>query len=382
MADWRDVANVWKNVREVDLRPIREQALRDVKIALVGEQGSGRRALADLLRRDPHRPDTYTQTPVAIADLDAKEEITGAHLLVLMTDPGSADLQRQRAWAHRWTNAGKTVMVFYNRKPVDLESQTLDLELTWDAASLVTASADDPDSLLEKFVPAVMKLLPDNHLSLARRFPLFRRPVAQKLINDTCLSNAAYALSTGIAEVVPLLGIPLTITDIVVLTKAQAFLVYRLGLALGFSTQWQDYVTEFGSVIGGGFLWRQIARSLVGLIPVWGIVPKVAVAYAGTYVVGNVILRWYLTGRHVTRKQIQELYRQAFDQGKIVAQNLLSRAPRPRLGWRKRDQLPAPSADTPAGEKSSEGQVCPNCGRSSAADAKFCQYCGQPLSPG
>jgi uncharacterized protein (DUF697 family) len=382
MAGWTDVANVWKNVREVDLRPIREQALRDVKIALSGEQGSGRRALADCLRRDPHRPDTYTQTPVAIADLDAKEEVTGAHLLVLMVDPGSADLERQRAWAHQWSNAGKTVMVFYNRKPAALESQTLDLEFVWDAASLVSASADDPDSLLEEFVPAVMKLLPDYHLSLARHFPLFRGPVAQKLINDTCLSNAAYSLGTGIAEVVPLLDIPLNITDMVVLTKAQAFLVYRLGLALGYSTQWQDYITEFGSVIGGGFLWRQIARSLVGLVPIWGIVPKVAVAYAGTYVVGNVVLRWYLTGRHVTHKQIQELYRQAFDQGKIVAQNLLSKAPRPRLGRRKQDQLPASSVEAQAGETASEGQVCPNCGRSSAADAKFCQYCGHSLSPG
>lgn len=320
MASWTDVANVWKNVREVDLRPIREQALRDVKIALVGEQGSGRHALADGVRHDPQRPDLYTQTPLAIADLDAKEEFSGARLLVLMVDPASPDLQRQRAWAHQWRDAGKTVMVFYNQKPDALKAQVLDLEFVWDAASIVSACVDDPDSLLEEFVPAVIKSLPDDHLSLARRFPLFRGPVAQKLINDTCLSNAAYALSTGLAEVVPLLDIPLNITDMLVLTKAQAFLVYRLGLALGFSTQWQDYITEFGSVIGGGFLWRQVARSLIGLIPIWGIVPKVAVAYAGTYVVGNVILRWYLTGRHVTGKQIQELYRQAFNQGKIVAQ--------------------------------------------------------------
>jgi uncharacterized protein (DUF697 family) len=381
MADWTDVANIWRNVREIDLRPIREQALRDVRIALVGEQGSGRNALADAMRHDPHRPEVYTHTPVTIADLDAKEEITGVQLLVLMVDPGSTDLQRQRAWAHQWRDAGKMVLVFYNRKPSELESSTSDLEFVWDAASIVSASADDPDSLLEEFVPAAMKALPDDHLSLARRFPLFRGPVAQKLISDTCLSNAAYALSTGLAEVVPLLGIPLSITDIVVLTKAQAFLVYRLGLALGFSTQWQDYVTEFGSVIGGGFLWRQIARSLVGLIPIWGIVPKVAVAYAGTYAVGNVILRWYLTGRHVTRKQLQELYRQAFDQGKVVAQNLLSRAPRPGLGRRKRHQLPDSSAEAQPGEVPSEGQVCPNCGKTSAADAKFCQYCGQPFSP-
>lgn len=381
MAGWREVANVWKNVREVDLRPIREEALQDAGITLVGDGGSGRRALADQLHRDPHRPEAYTQTPVALAGLDDEVDFAGADLLVLMIRAGDADLGRQRAWAHERTSAGNKVIVFYNREPADLESQTVDLELAWDTASLVVASVDDPESLLKEFVPAVMKSLSDQHLSLARRYPLFRGPVAQELINDTCLSNAAYALSTGIAEVVPLLDIPLNITDMIVLTKAQAFLVYRLGLALGFSTQWQDYVTEFGSVIGGGFLWRQVARSLVGLIPVWGVVPKVAVAYAGTYVVGNVVLRWYLTGRHVSRRQIRELYRQAFAQGKLVAQNLLSKAPRPRLGRRKGEQLPAASEATPAGEESPKGQVCPNCGRTSAGDAKFCQYCGQPLSP-
>ncbi|HZD56433.1 MAG TPA: zinc-ribbon domain-containing protein [Anaerolineales bacterium] len=380
MAGWRDVANIWKNVREVDLRPIRDQALRGANIALVGDEGSGRRILAERLRRDPHRPESYTQTPVAIAGLDAEEGIAGADLLVLMIQAGVADLRRQRAWAHERTSAGNTVIVFYNREPAGLESQTADLELAWDVASLVVASVDDTDLLLREFVPAVLKSLPEQHLSLARDYPLFRGPVAQELINDTCFSNAAYALSTGIAEVVPVLDIPLNITDMIVLTKAQAFLVYRLGLALGFSTQWQDYVTEFGSVIGGGFLWRQVARSLVGLIPVWGIVPKVAVAYAGTYVVGNVVLRWYLTGRHLSRKQIRELYRQAFAQGKLVAQNLLSKAPRPRLRGRKPEQLPASSAATSAGEEAPEGQVCPNCGRISAADAKFCQYCGQPLS--
>jgi hypothetical protein len=87
----------------------------------------------------------------------------------------------------------------------------------------------------------------------------------------------------------------------IVLSKTQAFLAYKLGLTVGFSTNWHDYLREFGGVLGGGFLLRQLARSLVGLIPVWGILPKVAIAYAGTYVVGHTILQWYLTGRHLTK---------------------------------------------------------------------------------
>ncbi|HEX6305556.1 MAG TPA: zinc-ribbon domain-containing protein [Anaerolineales bacterium] len=378
MAGWKDITNVWKNVREVDLRPIREEALRNVNIAIVGLEGSRRQELADHLRSDPQRPDIRTQTPIWIDNLEAKEELALADLLILIVDGDEEAIPRQRAWAHQWSTSGKDVLVFYDVPEAVDKPEKQELVLLWDAARLVAGPLDDTVFLLSTFATAVMDLLPDHHLSLARHYPLLRGPVAQKLINDTCMSNAAYSLSTGLAEVVPILGIPLNIADMVVLTKAQAFLVYRLGLALGFSTQWQDYVSEFGSVIGGGFLWRQLARSLVGLVPVWGIAPKVAVAYAGTYVVGHVVLRWYMTGRHVTRKQIQGLYRQAFGQGKTIARELLAKAPRPRLGRRKADQIPAVTSPQ-TGASVSDLQICPNCGKTSAPDALFCQYCGQSL---
>jgi uncharacterized protein (DUF697 family) len=191
--------------------------------------------------------------------------------------------------------------------------------------------------------------------------------IGRGLINEACFSNAAYSFSTGLAEIVPGLGIPLSVTDMVILTKTQAFLVYKLGLVLGLSTRWQDYVSEFGGVLGGGFIWRQVARQLVGLIPAWGILPKVAVAYAGTNVVGNVVLQWYLTGRHLSRQQIRQLYVQAFGKGKEMASQLMKRLPRPRRK-KKIKALPPPG---------SEVLVCPACGKSSSSDARFCQYCGQ-----
>jgi uncharacterized protein (DUF697 family) len=230
---------------------------------------------------------------------------------------------------------------------------------------------EDHRFIIGEFVPAMLKLLPDHVLALARQFPLFRTETAHQIISDTCVSNAAYALSTGIAEIVPILDIPLNIADMFVLTKAQAFLVYRLGLALGLSTRWQDYVAEFGSVLGGGFLWRQVARSLIGLIPAWGIIPKVAVSYAGTYVVGNVIYQWYLTGRHISSHQMRQLYVQAFARGKHLAQNMAIRLPKPRR--KKKEQLALPATTI------TDGRACPSCGKTSAKDAAFCQYCGAKL---
>jgi uncharacterized protein (DUF697 family) len=344
---FKDVTNIWRNVREVDLRPIRKQALYQVKIALVGAVGSGRNALAEQLRSDPNRAGAVTHTPLIVADLDKAYLADDADLILLLVKAADSSLESLRELAHRWHTAGKNVFVFYNTSADTMQHQSQNIDAVWKATHVFIGPVNDPDYLIHEFVPHILEYIPDLHLSLGRHFPLFRVPVAEQLINDTSFSNSAYILSTSIAQMVPALGVPINIADMVVLTKSQAFLVYRLGLLVGFSTRWQDYVSEFSGVIGGGFVWRQLARGLVGLVPVVGAVPKVAVAYAGTFVVGHVVLRWYLTGRHVTKQQVKEIYQQAFSRGKLIARNLIAHSPGRRLFRRgTRRQLPPIDPDS------------------------------------
>lgn len=375
VAGIKDLANVWKNLKEVDLRPIQEEALRQVKLVIVGRPGVGRHTLADQMRRDPHRPESQTQTILVISDLKSEDWVSAAELILLVLDSASNDFDQEGLLAKKWADAGKKVLVFVNQ--IDRLENPLLISSTvgWQMERVLLGSVLDPEFMQREFVPVLLELLPEHHLALGRQFPLFRMAIANQLIQKISNANAIYALSTGIAEVVPIFDIPLNITDMVILTKAQAFLVYRLGLALGFSTHWQDYLAEFGSVIGGGFVLRQMARMLVGLIPVWGIVPKVAVAYAGTYVVGHAVLQWYLTGRKLSNRQLRALYVQALENGKKLGQNMASRLsrpritsrlPHPRLGWRKASALPALTQ-----------KMCPFCGKSNAPDANLCQYCGQ-----
>lgn len=440
MAGIKDIANIWSNVREIDLRPLRDAALREARIALVGEPGSGRHTLAAQMRQDPARTGVLTQAPLAIVTLDDASKIAGAELIILMVDVTRPDFSREQVQLVQWSNSAKKVLVFCNKTDL-LSTGNVDSQWpVWQAANVIYGSANDPKFLLREFVPKIMELLPEQLLSLGRHFPLFRVTIARQLISETCFSNTAYAISTGLAEIWPVLDLPLNITDMVVLTKSQAFLAYKLGLLLGFSTRWQDYVAEFGSVIGGGFLWRQLARQLVGLIPVWGIVPKVAVSYAGTYVVGNAVLQWYLTGRHLSPKQMRALYLQSLARGKDYARRMVEKLPHPR---RKQKAASLPSPEQPVGQltageipppaelaesTSPVGQypdtmqsvqtpdalkqphkprgkalkaakshkpgglwrrkkeltlpvlrTCPHCGKSSAADASFCQYCGNKL---
>jgi uncharacterized protein (DUF697 family) len=399
MASLSALTNIWDNVKEIDLQPLRREALSGVRLTIIGVSGSGRHKLAGMMRLDPVHEDMATEAPIQILDLSEADQASKADLVVLLVDSRKTDFTHEAELSRLWAGANKPLLVCINRFEDDDTALVIKAWVNWKSRRVVDGSILDIQFLTGQFASAVIDLLPGKHLALGRYFPLFRVPVAHHLINDTCLTNTAYSFSTGIAEIIPVLNIPLTVTDMFVLSKNQAFLVYKLGLALGLSTRWQDYVAEFGGVLGSGFMWRQLARSLVSLVPLWGILPKVSVTYAGTYVVGQVVLQWYLTGRHLSREQIRLLYSRALTRGKELGRNLMHRMPRlrlprlklprlpslrlprpglPRLGLprprlirTKRRQLPAPA----------DMLACPQCGRSNAPDASYCQYCGKKLSP-
>lgn len=367
----------WSTIKEIDLKPIQQQAVNGARLAIVGRPGSGRSTLAAQMRSDPNRPTTLFDSPVIILDIGHEISSIEADLIILMVDSQDTETTLHQKLLTEWANSGKKTLVFINQFDFQEEKTSLSPWTHHRSRRVIWGPVTDHIFLQKEFVPAVMALLPDKLLGLGRYFPLFRIPIAQYLINDACTTNAAYALSTGLAETVGIFALPITVADLVVLTKNQAYLVYKVGLALGYTTRWQDYVAEFGGVLGTGFLWRQLARTLVGLIPVWGIIPKVAVSYAGTYVVGHAVLQWYLTGRHVSKKQMQQLYSQAFAKGKNFAQNLTQKLPKPRLSKPRLSKprqklLPAP------GKK--QKKVCLYCGKTLSDLGGFCPHCGMPVT--
>lgn len=117
---------------------------------------------------------------------------------------------------------------------------------------------------------------------------------------------------------------PLNLADIVVLTKNQALMAYKISLAMGMMADWKETVPKLATVVGSAFLWRQAARSLVGLIPAWGIIPKVAIAYAGTYAVGEAIYHWCGSGEKIKDNMLKPLYRAALQRGRDTARLLLA----------------------------------------------------------
>ena len=202
-------------------------------------------------------------------------------------------------------------------------------------AIVPSLDAEGLDALAEAVVAAAS---PQLRLALARQLPPLRPRVVDELVEDAARTNALYSLTTGLAEVVPVLNAPLNLADIVVLTKNQLLMSYRVALAAGKRGKGGELLGEVVGVIGGGLLLRQAGRQLVGLVPGAGIVPKVAVAYAGTLAIGRAVGAWAMGGERLSKDAVRAFYRESWQRSKEVAKDLVARAraARPRLPRRKR----------------------------------------------
>lgn len=185
----------------------------------------------------------------------------------------------------------------------------------------------DP-ALPQAFVTDVLARRDDLSLPLARRFTAFRQPVVQQVIRTVSKENAMFSLATAVPGIVPLLSVPLAVgefaSDAAVLTMNQIRMAFLIAAAHGCDIGYGEQRGEVGSIIAGAFGWRAIARELVGKIPLGGgLIPKAGIAYAGTYVVGLGLERYYQLGQSLPDAERRAAYEVALERGKAVASAIL-----------------------------------------------------------
>ncbi len=174
------------------------------------------------------------------------------------------------------------------------------------------------DNTLER----IMEDKPEWKMALARNFPVLRKRVGDFLINQTSVVNAEFSLLTGITAAFPITGILLPVnalSDIVVLTKNQAMLALRLAAIYDLPVDYIKRSKELAPILGNAFGWRAIAREIVGMIPVGGMVAKAMIAYAGTATIGHAAQVYYETGENLNREQLKRIYQSAYiaSRGKV-----------------------------------------------------------------
>src|SRR5689334_13434305 len=163
---------------------------------------------------------------------------------------------------------------------------------------------DHPENTIKEIVAQK----DDIALALGRQFPAFRKPVIDGIVHEIAKENALFALATALPNVVPnFIELPWIFgefaSDTVFLTANQARMAF--------------------TIAAGAFGWRALARELVSHIPLGGgLIPKGAIAYAGTYSVGKALEFYHYTSRQMTPEERKKLYQQGLDRGRSFAESL------------------------------------------------------------
>lgn len=182
----------------------------------------------------------------------------------------------------------------------------------------------------------VLKERDDLKLPLARLFYPFRKRACQRVIKSVAKENTLFCLATALPNVVPsIFTLPWAVgeysSDSIFLTVNQIRMTFLLAAANDRPIGYREQRSEIASIVASSFGWRALARELVGKIPLGGgLVPKAAVAWAGTFAVGLSIERYFRLGYGFSRKERSAAYKEAFKHGKEIAGVMLRELTRSR----------------------------------------------------
>lgn len=322
MSAWSNLGNIWKIIGEMDLAHLYQEIQDIPRLALIGSP-AGMSQLQEHLQQGPHATSQQvTVCPMYRLPL-APDQVLGVadyDLRVLMLD--DLDQARDSQLQAIASQPAHLITILNAAEVGPISSQAAfgpGVAQAWQPSRVLVCPLEDKEAVHKIVFPALLERLPGRELALGHAYPGLRPAVTQELIQDTSMANATYAFTTGIGEIVPALTIPLTAADILILTKNQIIMAYKISLAMGEAATLREILPKLISIVGVGFMWRQIARTLVGLVPGWGIIPKVAVAYAGTYASGQALYQWYVTGERLQDQDLRELFQQALQRGRAQA---------------------------------------------------------------
>jgi uncharacterized protein (DUF697 family) len=361
MPSWYEMGAAFNTLRELDVSAIREEAERGLMIAASGDRAQFDQLAALLRATGTNRHEAVGAIPFLfrpVASSADDEALRGADLLLLVFDGRRALPVAETAPLGRLAALAVPTVIVIVGAASSAELGPPRPEFAH--AEIVVVPALDTPEALNTVAAGMLKRLPSElHLAAARRLPGLRHQYSQELINQVSFSNASFATVSAIPQQIPILSVPFVAADMLVLTKNQALMVYRIGLAHGAPPEFRERMAELGTVVGGGFVWRQLARSLVGLVPIWGVIPKVAVAYAGTFATGTAAWRWFADGELLSGSRLRQLTNEALEQGRRIATTLVEATKRQgEQARRGLAQLPLPGR-RPASPPSAEAPKQP-----------------------
>jgi small GTP-binding protein len=224
--------------------------------------------------------------------------VHSASVIVLVLDAVAGVRQADYALLQQLKATGKPVVVTLNK--IDLikkgqESVVAHARDKLGEPNLIPISAKRGTNLGRWLLPRMVDAHPALAVALGRALPAYRRRLANKVVRNASVFNAAIG-----TEPIPGLDIPF-------LLAVQARMVLRIAAIFGEPMNVQ-HAKELVATIAGGVALRYLAQEGAKLIPGPGWVVAGAVAGVGTWAIGQVAIRYFERGKELTPEQLQDLY--------------------------------------------------------------------------
>ena len=159
-------------------------------------------------------------------------------------------------------------------------------------------------------------------MQVDRRGGALVQPVVDRIVTSVARENAIFAVASALPNVIPsVLELPFAIgefaSDTAFITMNQVRMAFLVAAASDKQVGYDKQLAELLSIAAGAFGWRALARELVGFIPLGGgLIPKGAIAFAATYVLGKGLEHFHGVGYGYTRAQRHDAYQVAYERGK------------------------------------------------------------------
>ena len=141
--------------------------------------------------------------------------------------------------------------------------------------------ASDPQAALTEFADWVIQACPDTGLALAANFSFLRSAKISEIIRRYSKENALI----GAISLIPGADLP-------IMTVNQFRMAFEIAAACGVRLR-ITRITDLAGILGAGFAYRSLARSLVSAIPIVGWAIKGGVGYLGTQTTGHALALRY-----------------------------------------------------------------------------------------
>ncbi|MHB1414459.1 MAG: hypothetical protein ACYC1C_04335 [Chloroflexota bacterium] len=319
------VTEFWRVLRDVNPAAINRELEKGFTLALLGSDEPGKAAVRRALRSVDGASAKYLVEIDELTGPDGRLTPPRADLYLYVVD-ANAGLSGQDITnlEQLYLLARPTALIFAGNGCGSLAGELE--QVSSDLGGLVSMTiAVDPSDLLgaESHVGSLLvRTLPNKALAMARHLAPLRSDTAEEIIRQTTRVNAEFALLSNLPANIPVLGTLMGAgADLLVLTKNQAMMVLKLAAVYGrdLDDKWR-LAAEIIPVIGAAFAWRTIARLVVGTLPTpIAALPKTAIAYAGTVVVGKMAKYYFEYGQKPSPAVTQQFAREAAKEWQRVA---------------------------------------------------------------